>query len=569
MNRIHCAIYTRKSSDEGLEQEFNSLDAQREACAAYIASQKHEGWVCLPHHYDDGGISGGTMDRPALRQLIADIQSGRIQTVVVYKVDRLTRSLSDFAKIVDVLDTAGASFVSVTQQFNTTTSMGRLTLNMLLSFAQFEREIAGERIRDKIAASKAKGMWMGGNVPLGYDAIDRKLVINESEAETVRDIFDSYSRLGSVRSLKTDLDRRGIVTKRRKGASGFLGGGKPFSRGALYNLLQNRIYAGQIAHRGEIFDGQHDRIVPVDLWEKVQAILASNRNDHRTGSPASEPSLLAGLIVDGSGEAMMASHATKGNKRYRYYVSRSLIVIGDGDRNGASNISATRVPAGEIEARVIAMVSELLGSESQLTDNLASLPMDARQMERVMMISQRFAADGWRAVGKSVGEALRDTIHRVEIKADAIVCVLDRARVASLLLGETVAVPASEPIELTVAASLQRAGKGKRVIVEGRGPGVDPALIALMRNAFQLRRAMCEDDGEQPSSGDDPWTSTYRARRIALLRLSYLSPRIIACIVKGQQPAGLSAKLLMALSRELPIAWDQQAQHLGMPSELQ
>src|SRR5262245_27386230 len=239
---FHCAIYTRKSSDEGLEQEFNSLDAQREACEAYVTSQRHAGWVALPDMYDDGGLSGGTLERPALQRLLADIKAGKVQIIVVYKVDRLTWALADFAKIVDVLDAHDASFVSVTQQFDTTTSMGRLTLNMLLSFAQFEREIAGERIRDKIAASKAKGMWMGGNVPLGYDVKDRKLIVNEAEAATVRLIFRRYAELGSVALLKAELDHLGIVSKRRGGARGALSGGKRFSRGALYLMLQNRLY---------------------------------------------------------------------------------------------------------------------------------------------------------------------------------------------------------------------------------------------------------------------------------------------------------------------------------------
>src|SRR5271168_2686527 len=267
---FRCAIYTRKSSDDGLEQEFNSLDAQREACEAYVTSQRHTGWIALPDMFDDGGLSGGTMERSALKRLLEDVKAGKIQIVVVYKVDRLTRSLADFAKIVDVLDGHNASFVSVTQQFNTTTSMGRLTLNMLLSFAQFEREIAGERIRDKIAASKAKGMWMGGNVPLGYDVRDRKLVVNEAEASTVRMIFQRYAELGSVALLKADLERAGIVSKRREGAGGQLGGGKSFSRGALYLMLQNRLYHGEIAHKDKIYLGQHEAIIDPELWEITQ-----------------------------------------------------------------------------------------------------------------------------------------------------------------------------------------------------------------------------------------------------------------------------------------------------------
>ncbi len=268
---VRCAIYTRKSSDKGLEQEFNSLDAQREACEAYIVSQRHAGWVALANMYDDGGLSGGSMERPALKRLLEDIKAGKVQTVVVYKVDRLTRSLADFAKIVDVLDAHNASFVSVTQQFNTTTSMGRLTLNMLLSFAQFEREIAGERIRDKIAASKAKGMWMGGNVPLGYNVKERKLVVNEAEASTVRMIFQRYAELGSVALLRAELDRAGIVSKRREGAGGELSGGKRFSRGALYLMLQNRLYRGEVAHKDNIYPGQHEAIIETELWQTGQA----------------------------------------------------------------------------------------------------------------------------------------------------------------------------------------------------------------------------------------------------------------------------------------------------------
>src|SRR6201981_3332250 len=266
---VRCAIYTRKSSEEGLEQEFNSLRAQREACEAFIDSQRHEGWVCQRAAYDDGGFSGATLGRPALQQLLADITAGRVDTVVVYKIDRLTRSLADFAKIVEILDAKRASFVSVTQQFNTTTSMGRLTLNVLLSFAQFEREVIGERIRDKIAASKKKGMWMGGVPPLGYQAQDRKLVIVESEAETVRLIFRRYAELGSVRLLKDELEARNIHSKLRTSAAGRISGGKPFARGALYLMLQNRIYRGEIVHNQQSHLGEHTPIIDSPLWDAV------------------------------------------------------------------------------------------------------------------------------------------------------------------------------------------------------------------------------------------------------------------------------------------------------------
>jgi DNA invertase Pin-like site-specific DNA recombinase len=288
-----CAIYTRKSSEEGLEQAFNSLDAQREACEAYVRSQRHEGWALLPGRYDDGGHSGGTLERPALQRLLADIRASKIDLVLVYKVDRLTRSLADFAKIVEAFDAHGASFVSVTQQFNTATSMGRLTLNMLLSFAQFEREVAGERIRDKISASKRKGLWMGGTVPLGYDVRDRKLVVNEAEAEAVRHVFRSYLALGSVRLLQEQLAVDGVRSK----------AGQPLSRGALYTLLGNRLYRGEVAHKGAVHPGEHAAVIDHAFWDAVQARLAEQRAERRAGGGAGGPSLLAGLLHDGGGVA--------------------------------------------------------------------------------------------------------------------------------------------------------------------------------------------------------------------------------------------------------------------------
>jgi site-specific DNA recombinase len=275
--RVRCAVYTRKSSDEGLEQAFNSLDAQREACAAFILSQKHEGWTVLPAQYDDGGYSGGTMERPALKRLLVDIEAGQVDVVVVYKVDRLTRALSDFAKLVEVFDRRGVSFVSITQQFNTTTSMGRLTLNVLLSFAQFEREVIGERVRDKIAASKKKGMWMGGRPPLGYDVKDRKLVVNKNEGRTVVDIYRRYLVLKSVRDLHDELAGAGIRSKRRAQPDGTPYGGQKIARGALYLMLQNRIYRGEITHKGKSYPGEHPAIIDQPLWDEVQAVLAQNR----------------------------------------------------------------------------------------------------------------------------------------------------------------------------------------------------------------------------------------------------------------------------------------------------
>src|SRR5271155_2532741 len=354
-SRQRCAIYTRKSSEEGLEQEFNSLAAQCEACEAYIRSQRNEGWVLVRTRYDDGGFSGGTLERPALQHLIADIRAGRIDIVVVYKVDRLTRSLADFARLVELFDTQAVSFVSVTQQFNTTSSMGRLTLNVLLSFAQFEREVTGERIRDKIAASKKKGMWMGGNVPLGYDANERTLVINPAEAETVRRVFARYRELGCVRRVKEEADRLGLRTKCSPAANGTERRGKPFSRGHLYGLLANPIYTGRIAHKGRLYQGQHPALIDDETWTAVKAPLAAHARAHRRRAKAAEPSLLAGLLVDAKGERLTPSHAVKKGRRYRYYVSAALITAGAKD-----DTPSWRLAAQEIEDCVIRILVDAL-----------------------------------------------------------------------------------------------------------------------------------------------------------------------------------------------------------------
>src|SRR5246127_4658830 len=310
-----CAVYTRKSSEEGLEQEFNSLHAQREACEAFIKSQAGEGWRLVRTHYDDGGLSGATMERPALQRLMADIAKGLIDAVVVYKVDRLTRSLADFAKMVEVFDTGGVSFAAGTQQFNTTPSMGRLTLNVLLSFAQFEREVTGERIRDKIAASKRKGIWMGGQVPLGYEARERQLVINEAEATTVRHLFTRYCELGSVRLLKEELDRNGVRSKIRVSKDGVESGGQAFSRGALYNLLRNPIYVGEIRHKGVCHPGQHAPIVDRAIWDKVAKLLLERTTGSGARSSSTKSCVLIGKLFDESGAGLTPSHAVKGDRR--------------------------------------------------------------------------------------------------------------------------------------------------------------------------------------------------------------------------------------------------------------
>lgn len=344
IRKLRCAIYTRKSSEEGLEQEFNSLDAQREACEAYIASQRSEGWVLVRDQYDDGGISGGTLDRPALKQLLDDIEDGLVDVVVVYKIDRLSRSLMDFSKLVEVFDRNGVTFVSVTQSFNTTTSMGRLTLNILLSFAQFEREVTAERIRDKFAASRKKGMWMGGIVPLGYRVESRKLVIEETEAATVRMIFERFVSIGSATVLAKALAAENVRTRR----------GKLVDKGVLYKLLNNRVYIGEAVHKGESYPGEHTAIIDRALWDKVHAILQTSPRKRASNTRAQTPALLKGLIFGPDGAAFSPTHTKKGDKLYRYYVSQSVL------KRGADACPIARVPAAEVETAVIDQLRGLL-----------------------------------------------------------------------------------------------------------------------------------------------------------------------------------------------------------------
>src|SRR4051794_25559234 len=350
VRKLRCAVYTRKSSEEGLEQEFNSLDAQREACEAYIASQKPEGWVFVPDRYDDGGISGATLARPALKRLLADIEAQRVDVVVVYKIDRLSRALMDFSKLVEVFDRNNVTFVSVTQSFNTTTSMGRLTLNILLSFAQFEREVIGERIRDKFAASRKKGMWMGGFVPLGYDVKDRKLVVNEDEAATLRRIFERFTNLGSVTELVREMREKGVRGKR----------GRLIDKGYVYQLFRNRTYIGEAVHKGVAYPGEHKAIISKELWDRVYAVLSVGPRSRAAATRAQTPALLKGLIFGPTGCAMTPTHTRKAGRLYRYYMAADLL------KHDAPECTVRRVPAAEIEGAVIDQVRGLLRSPEML-----------------------------------------------------------------------------------------------------------------------------------------------------------------------------------------------------------
>ncbi|MBD9529487.1 recombinase family protein [Paracoccus sp. PAR01] len=338
LRKLRCAVYTRKSSEERLEQEFNSLDAQREACEAYIASQRSEGWVALRERYDDGGISGGTLERPALTRLLADVEDGLIDVIVVYKIDRLSRSLMDFSKLVEAFDRNHVTFISVTQSFNTTTSMGRLTLNILLSFAQFEREVTAERIRDKVKASRMKGIWMGGVPPYGYTVKDRKLVVIEDKATEVRWLFDRFAELGSATELAREVTKRGLRTSR----------GNPFDKKYIYRILSNRAYLGEALHKGDSYPGEHAAIITHEAWDRVHAILQVSPRQRAARTRAQTPALLKGLIFGPDGAAFSPSHTRKGARLYRYYTSQTVL------KHGAGACPVGRVPAGEIEAVVIA-----------------------------------------------------------------------------------------------------------------------------------------------------------------------------------------------------------------------
>ena len=522
---VRCAVYTRKSSEDGLEQDFNSLHAQREACEAYIKSQRHEGWVVLPGQYDDGGISGATMERPALQQLLADIRARKVDTVVVYKVDRLTRSLADFAKIVEIFDAHGVAFVSVTQHFNTTSSMGRLTLNVLLSFAQFEREVTGERIRDKIAASKQRGMWMGGNPPLGYDVRDRKLVVNEAEAETVRHIFRRYVALRSVRLLAEDLANAGITSKQWLSTSGRQWGGQILARGALYLMLQNRIYLGKIAHKERHYPGQHAPIIDQALWDQARAHLADNAGDRRAGRAAKQPSLLAGLIFDGLGHRMSPTHAVKAGKRYRYYISRPLVTEGRAKAPGAY-----RVPATEVEQVVCDRIRTLLADGTAVFDAVSSSTAATEQYGELVAQAAALARSWSELASHEQRRIVSTLIARIELGDESVALRVLPARLGAILQQDAKGDCHSEPNEgsgaetivLSVPAQLQRIGKGTQLIVSGDAGGTarpNASLIRLLARAHQLRQQLLQD-GKCSIQDLAQHASLNRTYTTLLLRLS-------------------------------------------------
>lgn len=500
-SRLRCAIYTRKSSEEGLEQSFNSLHAQREACEAYIKSQAHEGWAALPTAYDDGGYSGGSMERPGLRQLMADIALQRIDVVVVYKVDRLTRSLADFAKIVEVFDSHKVSFVSVTQQFNTTSSMGRLTLNVLLSFAQFEREVTGERIRDKIAASKAKGMWMGGNVPLGYDVRNRRLEVNEAEAETVRLIFRRYIELGSVDAVVAGLRQAGIRSKTWVTAGGRRIEGADFFRGAVYQILRNPLYVGLVGHGEKRYPGQHTAIVDQDIWDSVQYRISAQRRrlEIRPGSPSN--AMFIGLLFDSRGNPMVPSYSARrrGGIRYRYYVSSPLL---SGEPEKAGDIG--RLAAGQLEELVLGHIRNTSDPDVSGADFLQRL-------------------------------------ERIEVHRDRVVIHL-----------------ASGEIQDIAVRFVPKGGRYRILEARGRARNTryDPALLKAVVRAHEWRHRL-EEGKDKSTRGLARSLGVTHGYVRQLLPLAFLSPDVTEAIMNGRQDTTLSLPDLLH-GRNLPLLWKEQ-----------
>ena len=551
--KIRCAIYTRKSTEEGLDQEFNSLDAQHEACAAYIASQKHEGWRQVSTRYDDGGKSGGNLERPALQQLIADIEAGRIDMVVVYKIDRLTRSLADFAKLVERFEAVDCSFVSVTQAFNTSSSMGRLTLNVLLSFAQFEREVTAERIRDKITASKKKGLWMGGLPPLGYDPVgdrtQRRLVVNEDEAVTVRRIFDLYVELGCLSAVQNQAKAEGLRSKYRHFASGRKQGGTPFSRGQIYHVLRNPIYIGQIRHKGQVHPGQHAPIIAQDLWENVQAKLrqASARKRGATqavfGNAIAAP--LLGKFCDETGDRLTPSHTQKSGKRHGYYVSNRLV-------SGRPDPTAWRLPAKPFDRAIAQVIHDHLRDGAVERFEILRTP-DAAAVERI----------------SAQATALAETIEAGDTTLLASLIVEGRlapGEVTLTLSAEALAtnleVPAADLapriLQITALFTCRRRGVETRIVAGRPKPTPDRTLIRALKNAHAWVAKLKAGETIRQVADAASRSESYVAR---ILPLAFLSPGIQTAIIEGTQPPEFTLEILVR--QHIPTDWSAQETQFG------
>jgi len=546
---LRCAIYTRVSTEHGLEQEFNSLDNQREASEAYIKSQAHEGWRLIRNRYDDGGFSGGSMDRPALQKLLDDVRARRIDVIVVYKVDRLTRSLADFAKLVELFDTHQVSFVSVTQSFNTTTSMGRLTLNVLLSFAQFEREVTGERIRDKIAASKKKGIWMGGVVPLGYRVENRALHVVEHHAEFVRDVFRRYLEIDSVVRLKAILDQEDVRLPTRTDGTGKTTGGGLISRGHLYKILSNPIYIGRLTHKGRVHYGLHDPIVDNETWNRVQSLLAEHAQ-HKNVPRQDSDAFLAGKLFDDRGNRMSPSHAAKGGRRWRYYVSQAVL---QGRKQDAGSVA--RVAAIEVEPRVAEAVQAVLS----VSDRQRSMGSQSEQRHTSRLgMSANFPAPREPAPSGANEAAadLRAAVERVMITRTTI----------EIELSEGIA---GDQDRILMIPCTPPSPHRRREIIQGNGDqsyAIRPMktkarviLLEALRDAHRWLQELMTVSDQTVEALAAREGKTERSIRMTL-SLAFLSPTLARAAIDGRLPRGFGAKRLM----DLPMAWSDQWSALGL-----
>jgi site-specific DNA recombinase len=543
---LRCAVYTRKSSEEGLDQDFNSLEAQREACASYIQSQAHEGWRLVPELLDDGGYSGGNTDRPALTRLMELVRAGEIDVIVIYKIDRLTRSLTDFARMAEAFDKHNVSFVSVTQQFNTTTSMGRLMLNVLLSFAQFEREITGERIRDKIAASKRKGMWMGGNPPMGYDVRDRQLIVNEADAATVRRIFELYLESGTVPALLARLELESIRTAKRYSAKGKHYGNRPFTRGHLHKMLTNPIYIGRVSHKGSTHAGQHLAIIATDLWDQVQAQLAANVQGARTRGRRADrrAGTLAGLLVSSDGTPFVESHATKGTRRYRYYVEQP-----DTDR------PAIRLPSNEIEATVSSAVVTFLHDHRLVLANIGEVaqPMAPSALRNAEGLAHQIANDP---------SASRALLQKVTFQTNMLLVDVGAPQLREALgLGtddRSGNGNGDQPIALHAPLLARRRGRQMKLLLANnlQTSEIDASLVTVVARAH--RWAELITSGAATSLSDIARSEGVALTYVAqLMPLAFLSPSIVTAILEGRHPTTLTAQHLVRRVK-IPAAWHNQ-----------
>ena len=563
MKRLRCAIYTRKSSEEGLEQEFNSLDAQREACEAYIKSQAELGWRAMSERYDDGGISGGTLERPALKRLLAALEAKRVDIIVIYKIDRLTRSLTDFGRLAERFDELKVSFVSVTQQFNTATSMGRLMLNVLLSFAQFEREITGERIRDKIRASKQKGMWMGGMVPLGYDLADRSLLINPVEAQTIRQLYEMYIEVGSITALNRQAKAAGLRTKTRVREDGTSVGNRILSRGHLHRILSSPLYCGEIVHKAKRYPGLHEPIIDRALWDRVQNLLEANRTGRRHRKSAQHTSLLTGILFDVSGDRYVPSHTSRQKKRYRYYVQ-----VPNKEQEASPAHRARRLPAIEIEKPVKAALLDILTSRERISEIIGQ-SLSATELRGIFKKAQKLATRLETVSTSNWREALSGVLERVTLGAGEI-----RLKISRNGLGERLGRPViPEAFDdkhwyCEIPYTLRNRGTQLRIVPEAlsdtASPEPDPSLFKLIRRAHDWRRQL--ETGSPRTITDLAAANGVNASYFTrVLRLAYLAPDIVEAIVTGSQPPNLSANRLVRML-DLPMGWSGQREYLGLPA---